>query len=51
MIPFVDLNKQYKSIKKEIDLAIKNVINDTAFIKGKYVQKFENEIEKVQGKR
>ena len=42
-IPFVDLNAQYNSIKKEIDSAIQNVLNDTAFIKGKYVQKFEEE--------
>ena len=42
-IPFVDLKAQYKSIKTEIDQAIKNVINETAFIKGKYVQKFEEE--------
>ena len=42
-IPFVDLKKQYKSIKTEIDNAIKNVIEDAAFIKGKYVQKFEEE--------
>ena len=40
-IPFVDLKAQYFSIKNEIDTAIQNVINETAFIKGKYVQKFE----------
>jgi len=42
-IPLVDLKAQYQSIKSEIDLAIQSVINDTAFIKGKYVQKFEEE--------
>jgi dTDP-4-amino-4,6-dideoxygalactose transaminase len=40
-IPLVDLKAQYNSIKSEIDTAIENVINDTAFIKGKYVQQFE----------
>lgn len=40
-IPFVDLKAQYQSIKPEIDQAIQNVINETAFIKGKYVQRFE----------
>jgi len=40
-IPIVDLKAQYQSIKTEIDEAIQNVINETAFIKGKYVQKFE----------
>jgi len=42
-IPFVDLKAQYQSIKTEIDTAIQNVIDETAFIKGKYVQKFEEE--------
>ena len=37
-IPFVDLKKQYLSIKTEIDEAIQSVINETAFIKGKYVK-------------
>jgi len=37
------LKSQYISIKEEIDTAIQNVTNDTAFIKGKYVQKFEEE--------
>lgn len=40
-IPFVDLKAQYLSIKTEIDTAIFNVINETAFIGGKYVQDFE----------
>ena len=34
-IPFVDLKVQYLSIKEDIDMAIQNVINETAFIKGK----------------
>jgi len=42
-IPFVDLKTQYQTIKPEIDAAIQNVIDETAFIKGKYVQKFEDE--------
>ncbi len=40
-VPFVDLKAQYLSIKTEIDTAIFNVINETAFIGGKYVQEFE----------
>ena len=48
-IPFVDLKAQYQSIKKEIDEAIQNVIDETAFIKGKYVQKFEEEYAEVYG--
>ena len=31
-IPFVDLKAQYYSIKEEIDQAISNVIQDSAFI-------------------
>jgi dTDP-4-amino-4,6-dideoxygalactose transaminase len=40
-IPFVDLQKQYLSIKNEIDDAIKNIIENTAFIKGKTLETFE----------
>jgi len=42
-IPFVDLKVQYVTIKNEIDEAIQSVINETAFIKGKYVDLFERE--------
>ena len=48
-IPLVDLKKQYQLIKNEIDIAIQNVINDTAFIKGKYVQRFEDEYAEAYG--
>ncbi|MBC8488137.1 MAG: DegT/DnrJ/EryC1/StrS family aminotransferase [Bacteroidetes bacterium] len=48
-IPFVDLKAQYHSIKREIDVAIQNVINETAFIKGKYVQKFEEKYADAYG--
>jgi len=48
-IPFVDLKAQYLSIKSEIDAAIQNVISETAFIKGKYVQKFEEEYADAYG--
>ncbi len=48
-IPFVDLKSQYLSIKPEIDQAIQNVINDTAFIKGKYVNDFENAFREIYG--
>jgi len=48
-IPFVDLKAQYQSIKSEIDDAIVNVINDTAFIKGKYVDRFEKQYSEIYG--
>jgi dTDP-4-amino-4,6-dideoxygalactose transaminase len=40
-VPFVDLKAQYQNIKPEIDAAIKSVIADTAFVRGKYVAEFE----------
>jgi len=40
-IPFVDLKAQYFSIKEEVDQAISNVIQDSAFIGGKYAKAFE----------
>jgi dTDP-4-amino-4,6-dideoxygalactose transaminase len=40
-IPLVDLKANYDSIKKQIDKAIQNVINDTSFIGGPYLKKFE----------
>jgi len=43
MIKFLDLPKQYLSIKNEIDQAISAVIMDAAFIGGKYVENFEKE--------
>ena len=39
--PFVDLKAQYFSIQEEIDQAISNVIQDSAFIGGKYAKVFE----------
>jgi len=41
MIKFNDLFEQYSKIKLEVDEAISSVIRDTAFIGGKYVEKFE----------
>lgn len=43
MIKFLDLKNQYKTIQKEIDKTIKNVIENSAFIGGKYVELFEKE--------
>ena len=48
-IPFVDLKAQYQSIKSEIDIVIQDVINETAFIKGKYVQQFEQDYAESYG--
>ena len=48
-IPFVDLKSQYNSIKIDIDDSIQNVIKDSAFINGKYVQKFEEDYAAIYG--
>ncbi|MFZ4784406.1 MAG: DegT/DnrJ/EryC1/StrS family aminotransferase [Flavobacteriales bacterium] len=48
-IPFVDLKAQYLSIQNEIDTAIRNVINETAFISGGYATRFEADFSKYIG--
>ncbi|MDZ4726905.1 MAG: DegT/DnrJ/EryC1/StrS family aminotransferase [Leptospira sp.] len=40
-IPFVDLNKQYITLKTEVDFAINSVIEKQAFIGGEFNQIFE----------
>lgn len=46
-VPFLDLKTQYFSIKTEIDSAIQEVINNTAFILGKSVTNFEENFAKA----
>ena len=48
-IPFVDLQAQYQSVKVEIDKAIAQVIAETAFIGGKYVNEFEKQFAELYG--
>jgi UDP-2-acetamido-2-deoxy-ribo-hexuluronate aminotransferase len=48
-IRMVDLQSQYLKIKEEINKAISEVIESTAFIKGPQVSKFERELEKYLG--
>jgi dTDP-4-amino-4,6-dideoxygalactose transaminase len=43
-LQMVDLNGQYQKIKPEVDAAIQEVIDQTAFIKGKPVSDFEQEL-------
>ncbi len=45
-IPLVDLKANYNSIKKEIDDAIHEVIDNTSFIMGKYLKNFEDNFAK-----
>lgn len=49
MVKFLDLKKQYLSIKGEITNAINSVIEDTAFVGGKYVTQFEDAFAKYIG--
>lgn len=49
IVPFVDLKAQYLSIKEEIDAAIQNVIDNTAFIMGDAVAEFEKEFAEFCG--
>jgi dTDP-4-amino-4,6-dideoxygalactose transaminase len=42
-IPFADLHAQYLSIRSEIDAAIAEVIRTSAFIRGPFVEAFEQE--------
>src|SRR3989338_1867556 len=48
-IPFLDLKKQYRTIKKVIDSVIQNVLIDGAFSGGPYVEKFEKNFAKYIG--
>jgi len=41
MIPFADLKRQYQNLKEEIDSCINDSLNNTAFIGGKSVRRFE----------
>ncbi len=50
-VPFVDLKAQYLSIKPEMDAAIGNVLEETAFIGGQVVKDFEQAFEKEYGVR
>jgi len=43
---FLDLKLQYRSIKKEIDIAIRRVVESSRFIGGAEVENFEREIAK-----
>src|SRR5437764_7006987 len=42
-VPYADLQLQYQSVKREVDDAIAGVIRDNAFIRGPYVDAFEQE--------
>ncbi len=48
-IQMVDLKSQYQKIKKEVDQGIQAVIDTTAFVKGKVVKDFEDNLANYLG--
>lgn len=48
MIKFLDLNKQYRSIKNEIDHVIADVIENSSFVAGPYLGQFEKAFAEFQ---
>lgn len=47
-VPFLDLKAQYLSIKEEVNSAIQNVLENTAFILGPSVNEFEKNFAQTQ---
>ena len=48
-IPFVDLKAQYHTLKPEMDAAIADILENTAFIGGKAVKQFEADFARYVG--
>ncbi|MDR1005888.1 MAG: DegT/DnrJ/EryC1/StrS family aminotransferase [Bacteroidales bacterium] len=49
LLKMVDLKGQYNKIKSEVDAAIQEVIDSTAFVKGAKVNEFETNLAKFMG--
>jgi dTDP-4-amino-4,6-dideoxygalactose transaminase len=50
-VPFVDLHAQYQEIREEIDFVIADVIRKSAFVRGPYVDKFEQMFADMMGRK
>lgn len=48
-VPFLDLKAQYSHVEKEIEISLKEVMKNTAFASGPFVQKFEKEFAEFCG--
>ncbi len=48
-IPMVDLKSQYLKIKDEVDAAIQEVLDSTAFVRGEAVSRFQRHFEEYLG--
>ncbi|WP_031428579.1 DegT/DnrJ/EryC1/StrS family aminotransferase [Flavimarina sp. Hel_I_48] len=49
IVPMIDLHAQYQDIKKEIDAAITQILEETSFIGGPEVRQFEEDFKTVVG--
>ncbi len=49
IVPFVDLSRQHQKLRREIDEAIKRVIDSSWFVLGKEVEDFEAEFSRYLG--
>ncbi len=49
MIPMVDLKMQYQKIKKEVDAAVIDCMENATFIKGEKVVEFQEALQEYQG--
>lgn len=43
-VPFLDLKRQYQSIKQEVEKKVLDVLESSSYIGGSYVQNFENDV-------
>ncbi|OGW16822.1 MAG: erythromycin biosynthesis sensory transduction protein eryC1 [Nitrospinae bacterium RIFCSPLOWO2_12_FULL_45_22] len=50
-VPFLDLRAQHHQVYNEIDDRVTDIITNTGFILGKYVDEFETHFAKLQGAR
>jgi dTDP-4-amino-4,6-dideoxygalactose transaminase len=50
-VPLVDLKKQYESIKNDVDAAMAEVIEKTAFIAGPFAKRFETAFAEYIGRK
>lgn len=48
-VPFVDLYAQYLTIKEDVDAVIADVVKNSLFIRGPYVQRFEEQFSEMFG--
>jgi dTDP-4-amino-4,6-dideoxygalactose transaminase len=46
-VPFLDLRAQYHSLQSTLDRAWRNVVDESAFIRGRFVSDFESEFFKI----